>query len=71
MGGASIMSKFLYTLSIILVLAKIFGLITCSWGICLLPAIVVIVTKCLIYWKIIDVTVNVVREEINKIDDEK
>lgn len=39
------MSKFLYTLSIIFVVAKIFGLVTFSWGLCLLPALCVIIGK--------------------------
>lgn len=42
------MSKFLYILSIILIIAKIAGLVTFSWGICLLPAIIVIVAKVVI-----------------------
>ncbi len=49
MGGADIMSKFLYAISIILVVAKIFGLITLSWGTCLLPGLCVIVIKCVLY----------------------
>lgn len=44
-GDADIMNKFLYTLSIILVVAKIFNLVTFTWGLCLLPALLVIIYR--------------------------
>lgn len=39
------MNKFLYILSIILIIAKIAGVVALSWGICLLPAIIAISIK--------------------------
>ena len=66
-GGAIIRSNYLYILSIILVIAKIIGLVTFGWGICLLPAICVILIKCVLYgWamgKLTDLIKEIDKEE--------
>lgn len=46
------MSKFIYVLTIILVLAKIFSLITISWGACLAPFVLYVFVKAM-FWAIL------------------
>ena len=65
-GDVIIMSKFIYALTLILVVAKILSLVTFTWGVCLLPAICLIVVKTTIYFvllgKILDTGKEVLRE---------
>lgn len=60
------MSKFLYILSIILVIAKILGLVTLSWGTCLLPALIVIVVKSVFYMITIGKIFEILTEELKE-----
>ena len=63
------MSNYLYILSLILVIAKIAGLVAFGWGICLLPAMCVIVIKTVLYGWAIGKLSDAIREL--DLDDEK
>lgn len=49
--------KFLTLVSLILIIAKIFGLISLSWLMCLLPFLVVIAIKAIIILLVIIITI--------------
>ena len=62
MGGVGIMSKFIYVLTLILVVAKIFGLITLNWGLCLAPFLVYAIVKFIVYGVLLDKATKLLKE---------
>ena len=60
------MAKFLYALSLILVIAKILGLVAFTWGVCLLPAVCVIVIKTAIYFTLLNKILDAGKELLDE-----
>lgn len=71
MGGVVIVSKFIYALTLILVIAKIFGLVAFTWGVCLLPAVCLIVVKTAIYFTLLNKVLDAGKQLLEEVDEGK